>query len=114
MSTRREFLLNTAAAGVAATSAVGLSKADARSPARSRSKDGVINLAIVGVGQISPRYFKQVADSQRARFVATCARTLEEAKARALEYGVGAWYDDYTAMYDAVKPDGVVIATPNS
>jgi len=38
---------------------------------------------------------KQTATSERARFVATCAKTIEDAKARALEYGIGAWFDDY-------------------
>jgi predicted dehydrogenase len=73
-----------------------------------------LRLAIVGTGQISHRYLKQAMQGQRARFVATCARTLESAKARAIEYGIGAWFDDYQAMYDATKPDGVVIATPSS
>ena len=41
-----------------------------------------------------------------------CPRRLESAKARAQEYGIGAWFDDYAAMYDSVKPDGVVIAAP--
>jgi predicted dehydrogenase len=52
--------------------------------------------------------------SGRARFVATCAHHLDSAKARAVEYGIPAWFDDYTKMYDTVHPDGVVITTPNS
>ena len=70
-----------------------------------------MRLAIVGTGQISHRFLKEAQQSQCAEFVATCARTLDSAKARAVEYGIDSWYDDYVAMYDAVAPDGVVIAT---
>lgn len=70
-----------------------------------------MRLAIVGAGQISHRFLKQAIGSERARFVATCARTTSSAHARAVEYGIDAWFDDYTAMYDAVSPDGVVVAT---
>ncbi len=73
-----------------------------------------MTLAIVGTGQISHRYLKQVKDSQRARFVATCARTLSSAKGRATEYGIKEWFDDYEIMYDKVKPDAVILATPSS
>ncbi|MBI4166689.1 MAG: Gfo/Idh/MocA family oxidoreductase [Acidobacteria bacterium] len=122
MSTRRAFLKQTAAASVAAATSVQGARTAANTAAAQRRvkahrgprTGSVVQLAIVGVGDISPRYLKQAAASQRARFVATCAHHLESAKARALEYGIGAWYDDYTAMYDAIAPDGVVIATPNS
>jgi predicted dehydrogenase len=83
------------------------------SPGR-RNESERIDLAIVGTGQISHRYLKQVASSGRARFIATCARTLDAARARAVEYGIGAWFDDYSAMYEAVQPDAVVIATPTA
>jgi predicted dehydrogenase len=69
-----------------------------------------VQLAIIGAGQISHRFLKQA--SSRVRFVATCARRLESARARAVEYGIDAWFDDYLKMFDAVKLDGVVIATP--
>jgi predicted dehydrogenase len=120
MSTRREFLAQGAAAGVLAAASVQATPAaiDAasKSPAKARKVQpgSVAKLAIVGVGDIFPRYLKQAAESKRARFVATCAHHLESAKARAMEYGIDAWYDDYAAMYEAVRPDGVVIATPNS
>jgi predicted dehydrogenase len=77
-------------------------------------KGSVVRLAIVGVGDISPRYFKQAAASKRALFVATCAHHLDSAKKRAEEYGVSAWYDDYNVMFDKERPDGVVIVTPNN
>lgn len=128
MSTRREFLVQTAAAGVVASSAdVAPAQADqaasvpvqpkpaAGKPAKKKTpRSGLLRLAIVGAGQISHRYLKQAAAGKRAKFVATCARTLNSAKARAVEYGIGAWFDDYEAMYDTVQPDGVVIATPSN
>jgi predicted dehydrogenase len=73
-----------------------------------------VTLALVGVGDISPRYLKQAPISKRAQFVAACGHRLDSAKRRAQEYGIPAWYDDYTAMYEREKPDGVVICTPNS
>jgi len=70
-----------------------------------------MRLAIVGAGQISHRFLKEAQQTRRAEFVATCARTTDSAKARAVEYGIDSWYTDYMAMYDAIAPDGVVIAT---
>jgi predicted dehydrogenase len=74
----------------------------------------MLRLAIVGCGQISDRFFKQTAARGDARMVAACARHLESAQRKAGEYGVEGTYDDYERMYDEVKPDGVVIATPHS
>lgn len=117
MHTRRSFLFRTAAATLAATQAAHLAAAESMtqrpSLARTKGKD-VVRLAIVGTGQISHRYLAPAKGSRRAVFVATCARTLSSAKARAVEYGINAWFDDYEAMYDKVKPDGVIIATPSS
>jgi predicted dehydrogenase len=113
LSTRREFLVQTAAA-VTAAAAVEVPVAAAAENKRKKSKNGALRLAIVGVGDISPRYFKQAAGSKRARFVATGAHHLESAKSRANEYGIPAWYDDWNKMYDVVRPDGVVIATPDA
>jgi predicted dehydrogenase len=86
----------------------------ARTSLTQSSTGTVVRLAIVGAGQISHRFLKQAAASQRVRMVATCARTLDSAKARAIEYGVDAWFDDYAAMYDRVAPDAVIIATPTA
>lgn len=116
MSTRRSFLFRTGLVTLSAmTSARVAGERHKDSTERdSGSRDSVLKLAIVGTGKISHRYLKQAAVSKKARFVATCARHLDSAKARAIEYGIGTWFDDYAAMYDAVKPDGVIIATPNS
>jgi predicted dehydrogenase len=113
--TRRSFLWQTASAAVgiaAAPESAQSTEAALGKPSRLNPK-GIVRLAIVGTGQISHRYFKQV-NSQRARFVATCARTLSSAKARAAEYDIKEWFDDYEVMYDRVKPDAVIIATPSS
>lgn len=126
MSTRRAFLMQTAASTlVAATAPAALSQdvnkttKKTRSAARpnssrtpARLKDGVARLAIVGTGQISHRYLKQA--SARAKFVATCARTLDSAKARAVQYNIEKWFDSYERMYDEVTPDAVIVATPTA
>src|SRR5688572_1297187 len=74
----------------------------------------MVSLAMVGCGQISERFFKQAAAREDTRLVATCARRLESAERKGREHGVERWYDDWERMYDEVRPDGVVIATPHS
>lgn len=74
----------------------------------------MVRLAMVGCGQISERFFKQAAARDDARFVATCARHRESAERKGREHGIEQWFDDYERMYDAVKPDGVVVTTPHS
>jgi predicted dehydrogenase len=74
----------------------------------------MIRLAMIGCGEISERFFKQAAARDDARFVATCARRLENAERKGREHDVERWYDDYERMLDDVKPDGVVVTTPHS
>src|SRR4051812_46133569 len=74
----------------------------------------MIQLAMVGCGQISERFFKQAEARSDVRFVATCARRLESAERKGREHGVERWYDDFERMYDEVRPDGVVVTTPHS
>ncbi|MGV3722657.1 MAG: Gfo/Idh/MocA family protein [Actinomycetota bacterium] len=74
----------------------------------------MVRLAMVGCGQISERFFKQAEARDDTAFVATCARRIESAEAKGREHGVDRWYDDYERMYDEVRPDGVVIATPHA
>ena len=115
MHTRRSFLWQTASATLGVATAAQLAQSSEATQSWPRSKPkGIVKLAIVGTGQISHRYLKQVKGSSRARFVATCARTLSSARARATEYGIKEWFDDYEVMYDKVKPDAVIIATPSS
>jgi len=123
LQTRRDFLLQTAGVGIVTLSPeqgalASQDNAPARSaPTRRRNstrKESVLNLAIVGTGKISARYLGQAGVGKRARFIATCAKHLDSAKSRALEYGITSWFDDYEKLYDTMHPDGVVIATPNS
>ena len=121
MKTRREFLKQTAGAGLVAVASeqgefFDRAQATDRSPNKRKSphSNSALSLAIVGTGKISARYLKQAAAGKQALFVATCAQHLDSAKARAVEYGIKSWFDDYEKMYDTVSPDGVVIATPNS
>lgn len=114
MSPRRELLTQTAAASVLAVSSFQAAGADesvaGKKPTvkadKGPRKGPLVRLDILGVGDISPHYFKQVAISKRTRFVATCAHRLDSAKKRAQEYGIPAWYDDYSAMYERERPDG--------
>jgi predicted dehydrogenase len=46
--------------------------------------------------------------------VATCARHLESAERKGREHGIDRWYDDFEALNDEVRPDGVVVTTPHS
>ncbi len=74
----------------------------------------MIRLAMVGCGDISERFFRQAAARDDVRFVATCARRRENAERKGREHGITEWFDDFEQMYDAVRPDGVVITTPHS
>lgn len=123
MTNRRTFIAQSAVATLAASTTVGRALATNRHQKRQatdgstpgpESSTGMVRLAIVGTGQISHRYLAQAVPSTGARFVATCARTLESARTRATQYGIDAWFDDYEAMLDKVRPDGVVIATPTA
>jgi predicted dehydrogenase len=112
MSTRRDFLKQTAAASVtAATTLHGTTKA-ADAKTKGKRNRTYLRFSIVGTGQVSLRYLQQTIGNERARFVSTCARTIESAKSRAVEFGIDAWFNDYEEMYDTVKPDAVVVATP--
>jgi predicted dehydrogenase len=127
MTNRRAFILQTAAATLAATTSTSTgaeknslpkgpvqTSADAKSAPHVKKESDALRLAMVGTGQISHRYLKQAALSTRARFVATCARTIDSAKASAVEYGVDSWFDNYEAMLEKARPDAVVIATPTA
>ncbi|MBW3622935.1 MAG: Gfo/Idh/MocA family oxidoreductase [Armatimonadetes bacterium] len=73
-----------------------------------------LQLAMIGCGDISERFFKQAEALDDVQFVATCARHLDSAERKGREHGVDRWYDDYERMMDEVKPDGVVVTTPHS
>ncbi len=73
-----------------------------------------INLGMIGSGDISNRFFEQAAKLEGVRFVATCARRLENAEKKAGLYGVPRWYDNYHTMMDQEELDAVVVTTPHS
>lgn len=117
MSTRRDFLAQTAAAGITAVASAAIraeATADHADPSqvapRKGSVDRVLRLAIVGTGELSDRFLIYGSDSQRARFVAASAQKPDKCSPQC---GIDAWFDDYRQMYDTIKPDAVVVAKPN-
>jgi predicted dehydrogenase len=74
----------------------------------------MIRLGMIGCGQISERFFKQVEARGDAKFVATCAKHLDSAERKGKEHGVELWFDNYEKMMDEVELDGVVVTTPHS
>lgn len=76
--------------------------------------DKALRLVMIGSGQISDRFFKQAKHLEHVEFVATSARHLERAEAKARAFGIAGWYDDYEAMIERERPDGVVVTTPHS
>jgi len=73
-----------------------------------------LRFGMVGCGQISDRFFKMAQGIEGADFVATCARHLESAQRKGLEYGVDAHFDSHERMMDDVELDGVFVTTPHS
>lgn len=73
-----------------------------------------LRLGMVGSGDISKRFFEQASRLENVKFVATCARHLENAEKKARQYDVPSWYDDYKVMMDEEQLDGVVVTTPHS
>lgn len=73
-----------------------------------------VNLGMIGSGDISNRFFEQAAKLEGVRFVATCARHLDNAEKKAARYGVPRWYDDYRLMMEREELDAVVVTTPHS
>jgi predicted dehydrogenase len=72
-------------------------------------------IAIVGVGWWGTvGHLEPLANDDKTAVVAVYSRTLAKAQERAQRFGVPRAYDDYQAMIDECRPDGVVIATtPN-
>ena len=118
MNTRRDFLVQTAAAGIAAVASSAAIQAEVPADQadgshvnpREGSGDKVLRLAVVGTGELSDRFLIRGSGSQRARFVAASAQKPEKCSPQC---GIDAWFDDYRKMYDTIKPDAVVVAKPN-
>lgn len=73
-----------------------------------------IRLGMVGSGDISNRFFEQASRLESVRFVATCAKHLENAEKKAKKYNVERWYDNYEKMMDMEELDAIVVTTPHS
>ena len=86
----------------------------ARPPDVSATRDHAIalRLAIVGFGMFGQRHARTIA-ADPGCVLAAVADASDTAARAAAGFGVTCW-PDYAAMFDAVKPDGVVIATPNA
>jgi len=76
-----------------------------------KARIGIIGVGWWGtVGHLEP-----LAGDDKTEVVAVYSRTLAKAQERAQRYGVPRAYDDYRAMIDECRPDGVIIATtPNA
>lgn len=72
--------------------------------------DFPLRLAVIGAGFIGRTHLKAIAAEPGAE-IAAIADPLPAAGEVAAAYGVDR-FDDYRTMLDAVRPDGVVIATP--
>lgn len=70
-----------------------------------------LRIAFVGAGAISRMHLRVIAESGTCE-TAAIADPMPAAEKEAAARGVP-WYSDYVAMLDAVKPDGVIVATPN-
>ena len=77
-----------------------------------------LRLGMIGCGQISKRFFDQAEKLNErgwgVRFVATCARTEESARARAEERGCPRWYTDHRRLLDDPEVDAVIVTTPHA
>ncbi|WP_282937519.1 Gfo/Idh/MocA family oxidoreductase [Paenibacillus sp. RC67] len=73
-----------------------------------------LKLGMVGSGDISNRFFEQAARLEQVTFVATCARHMDNAEAKARKYNIARWYDDYITMMDQEELDAIVVTTPHS
>lgn len=71
-----------------------------------------VSLAVVGAGQIGRRHVEAIAASGAARLHAVVDPA---AAARGWAEGLGApWFPDIAAMLAAGRPEGVILATPNT
>lgn len=69
-----------------------------------------VNLAVIGAGVIGKRHIAAIADTPSARLVAIADPDPGSASL-AESHGVR-WFGDTEAMLEAMKPDGVIVATP--
>ena len=73
-----------------------------------------LRFAIIGCGSITKhRHAPEAKQNPNVELVAVCDRNLEHAKAIAEKFEVENVYDDYEKMLKEIKPDAVIVATPN-
>lgn len=72
----------------------------------------MLNVAIVGCGQVSDAHIGEIQKLANARVCAVCDRELLMAERLAVRYGVSRYYDDFHALLARERPDVVHIATP--
>ncbi|GAA3037562.1 Gfo/Idh/MocA family protein [Microbacterium dextranolyticum] len=70
-----------------------------------------LRIAIIGAGAMGRDHVRYVQDDPQTVLVAL-ADPMPETEAYAASLGVP-WYADHVEMLDAVRPDGVIIASPN-
>jgi len=70
-----------------------------------------VRLGFVGTGGIANRHLTCAQNSPDMEIVGTCDVVLDRAKEAAEKFGGNA-YADFVELYDAEKPDAIVICTP--
>ncbi|MBP5273407.1 MAG: Gfo/Idh/MocA family oxidoreductase, partial [Abditibacteriota bacterium] len=73
-----------------------------------------IRLAIIGNGLISHAHAAGFRAIEGVEIAACCDIIEEKAKSFAGQYGIPAYYTDFTELLDKEKPDAVSIATPDA
>ena len=74
----------------------------------------MMNIGILGPGNIAKRVAKGVLCSEKAKLYAVASRNLEKAKSFAAEYGAEKAYGSYEEMLQDSKVEMVYICTPNA
>jgi predicted dehydrogenase len=74
----------------------------------------MIRVAFLGAGEISERFIKMSKELKNVELCAIFSRNIKNAKARAQQYGIPNYYDDYKLMLKTEKPDAVVVTSPHS
>lgn len=74
-----------------------------------------IRMGVIGCGSIAEiAHFPSIARCAEARLVAVCDVNRNTAEVAASKWKAQKWFTDYRVMFDKVKLDAVVIATPNN
>jgi len=78
----------------------------------SRSIDDRIRIAVVGAGDIGRRHMQAIAGNEKCSLCAI-VDPMENGPLASRQFGAP-FFSDIVGMIDAIEPDGVVIAAPNS